>query len=101
MKGLLFPVQVPYKPYDPVRFVVFDLFCRLKPAVLEIDRQLGIQVGCLVKSALYLLRAETCLFKDLVVGQEIDRSTSLFVLPVFGRRPPSSSTTGTPLSYLS
>ena len=78
MKGLLFPVQVPYKPYDPVRFVVFDLFCRLKPAVLEIDRQLGIQVGCLVKSALYLLRAETCLFKDLVVGQEIDRSSSLF-----------------------
>ena len=79
--------------------MVGDLFRRFLSLVRKPDRQLRIQIGSLMESALDLFLPEPCLLKDLTVRKKVDGRPCLFGLSDYRKEAFSNSTTGTPRSY--
>ena len=91
-------VHVLDKTYDPFRLVVLDMLCLRAPFIFINNSKLRVQIGRLVKAALYIILLETGLVKDGVVRQEIDSGAGLLVFPTAGRSPSFSSNVGIPRS---
>ena len=86
VERFLFTVQIPDKSDNSIRFMIDNHLRRLLSPVLKSDRQLRIQIGRLMKSALYFFGPEAGFLKNLVVRQEIHRRTGLFCLPDPGKK---------------
>ena len=73
MYGIHIFIQILDEADNAVFLMVFDMFDCFSPPVFKNDRKLRVQIGCLVKPALNLIRFETGLFKNRVVRQKINR----------------------------
>ena len=81
VERFLLLIQLPDKSDDALRLVVHNMLRRLQPLVVKDDRQLRIQIRSLMETALHLVRPETGLLKDRVIGQEVHRRACLPRLP--------------------
>ena len=86
MDRILIGVHILHKADDAVRLMKFHMLRLLFPAVLKNNRQFRIQIGRLMKPALYFLLTESCLFKYFSVRQEIDRCAGLLCPPYHGQQ---------------
>lgn len=94
-------IQILYKTNNTLRLMILNMLCRITSFVLVYDCKLRIEICSLLQSVLYILFPESCLLKISGSGRKLILVPVFLVLPKVGSRPFSSSTTGTPFSYLS
>ena len=98
MERLCILVKVTDKAYDPLRLMILDILRSVPSSILKMDGKLWIQIGSLMKTALYICCSESCFLKNLGSGRKFTQVPVPLVFPNLGRSPASSSMVGIPLS---
>ena len=98
MERLCILVKVTDKAYDPLRLMILDILRSVPSSILKMDGKLRIQIGSLMKTALYICCSESCFLKNLRIRKEFTQVPVPLVFSNLGRSPASSSMVGIPLS---
>ena len=86
MERLCILVKVTDKAYDPLRLMILDILRSVPSSILKMDGKLRIQIGSLMKTALYICCSESCFLKNLRIRKEIDTGSGTSGLPSFGEK---------------
>ena len=81
MERLCILVKVTDKAYDPLRLMILDILRSVPSSILKMDGKLWIQLGSLMKTALYICCSESCFLKNLRIRKEIHTGSGTSGLP--------------------
>lgn len=98
MERLCILVKVTDKAYDSLRLMILDILRSVPSSILKMDGKLRIQIGSLMKTALYIRCSKSCFLKISGSGRKFTQVPVPLVFPNLGRSPASSSMVGIPLS---
>ena len=87
MNGLLGTIHVFYEADNAFRLMVCNFLRFFFSLIFKNDGKLRVQISGLMETALDLIFLETCLIKNSVVRQEVDRGTGLSGLADNGKQP--------------
>ena len=77
MKYFFLTVQILDKSNDSFRLMIYNVLNTSISLIIKHDRQIRIQISCLMQTALNLFRFELRLLKDRIIRQEIYRCSCL------------------------
>ena len=80
MQYFCFFIQITDKSDDSFFFMINNVFRLLTTQIFVNNRQLRIQICCLMQTAFYLILFESCFFKNLRIRKKINLCSGLFCL---------------------